>query len=275
MLSIMNLTKKYGNFTALDNVSFEIKEGEILGLIGENGAGKTTTIKIIVGLIEPTSGRVEYFGKAFREEVKKMIGYLPEVDSLYENMDAIEYLTFFASLYNISDSEAKKRAKELLNMLNLQNKQISEFSKGMRRKLSIARTLIHNPKILIYDEPTGGLDPTTSLFIARLLEKLKQSKIILFSAHNMYYVESICDKVVILKSGKMLYYGKLDNLIDVGREYTVFYALNGKKDFFTTSSVDELNRFVKEIVMDGGRILGVEQKSPRLEDVYFSLVNRS
>lgn len=271
----MNLTKKYGDFTALDNVSFEIKEGEILGLIGENGAGKSTTIKIIVGLIEPTNGRVEYFGKGFNEDVKKMIGYLPEVDALYENMNAIEYLTFFASLYDIPSNTAKKKARKLLNMLNLQNKQISEFSKGMRRKLSIARTLIHDPKILIYDEPTGGLDPTTSLFIARLLEELKENKIILFSAHNMYYVESICDKVVILKKGKMLYYGELNELIDVGREYTIFYALNGKKDVFTTSSVDELNKFVKEIVINGGKILGMEEKSPRLEDVYFSLVNKN
>ncbi|RLI74863.1 ABC transporter ATP-binding protein [Archaeoglobales archaeon] len=274
MLRIMNLTKKYGDFVALDTVSFEIKEGEIVGLIGENGAGKSTTIKIIVGLIEPTNGKVEYFGKEFDEDVKKMIGYLPEVDSLYENMDAIEYLTFFASLYNIPDGLAKKKANELLKMLNLQNKQISEFSKGMRRKLAIARTLIHDPKILIYDEPTGGLDPTTSLFIAKLLEELKENKVILFSAHNMYYVESICDKVVILKGGKMLYYGKLDELIDVGIEYTIFYMLNGKKDIFVTSSVDKLNMFVKEIVMNSGKILGVEQKSPRLEDVYFSLVNK-
>jgi len=271
----MNLTKKYGDFTALDNVSFKIKEGEILGLIGENGAGKSTTIKIIVGLIEPTSGSVEYYGRKFDSGVKKMIGYLPEVDSLYENMNAIEYLTFFASLYDVSENKAKKRAEELLDMLNLQNKQISEFSKGMRRKLSIARTLIHNPKILVYDEPTGGLDPSTSLFIARLLEGLKESKVILFSAHNLYYVESICDKVVVLKEGKMLYYGELDELIGVGREYTVFYALNGRKDVFTTSSIDELNRFVGEIVVEGGKILGMEQKSPRLEDVYFNLINKA
>ncbi len=270
MLKIINLTKKYNDFLALDNVNFEVKKGEIVGLIGENGAGKSTTMKIIVGLIKPTAGRVEYSEVG---DVRKNIGYLPEIDSLYEGMNAIEYLTFFASLYNIPSDLAGKEAEKLLKMLNLQNKQISEFSKGMRRKLSIARTLIHNPKILVYDEPTGGLDPITSLFIAKLMEELKKDKAILFSAHNMYYVESICDKVVILKSGKMLYYGRLDELIDINKEYVLYYTINGKKDFFTTSSIEELNDFIKDVIIKGGKITGMEQKSPRLEDVYFSLVN--
>ncbi|AEA48113.1 ABC transporter ATP-binding protein [Archaeoglobus veneficus] len=273
VLKANGLKKRYGNFEALKGVSFELDSGEILGLIGENGAGKSTIIKILTGLIEPTDGKVEYFGRDFGEfkEVKNDIGYLPEVDSLYENMNALEYLSFFASIYGVKD---KRRIDELLEMLKIPaNKPLGEFSKGMKRKVAIARTLIHDPQILIYDEPTGGLDPSTSLFIANFMRELKKKgKAILFSAHNMYYVESVCDKVLILKSGEALYYGPIDEL-KAGKKYVVHYRENGREDRFVTDDIKELNEFIQGLTASGGRIVNIYSEAMRLEDVYFALVS--
>lgn len=279
MLSVSNLNKWYGEFSALNNVSFDLEEGRILGLIGENGAGKSTIIKILSGLIEPTSGKIEYFGEDFTSNeggIKKRIGYLPEVDSLYENMNPIEYLLFFASLYNMPKMEAESKAYELVRMLKLPpNKVISEFSKGMKRKVSIARTLIHDPDILIYDEPTGGLDPSTSLFIADFMKKLRdEGKGILFSAHNMYYVESVCDEIIILKQGNILYYGTLDDLRQE-KTYVLYYYENGtsgSKSSFKTTNVGELNSFINAVNSDGKKIIRIDTETPRLEDLYFSIL---
>jgi len=273
VLKVEGLKKRYGNFEALKGVSFELEAGEILGLIGENGAGKSTIIKTLTGLTEPTDGRIEYFGRNFREfrGVKENIGYLPEVDSLYENMEAFEYLSFFASLYGVKD---RIRIEKLLDMLDIpEGKPLGEFSKGMQRKVAIARTLIHNPTILIYDEPTGGLDPSTSLFIASFMKELKKDgKAILFSAHNMYYVESVCDKVLILKEGEVVYYGPIDRL-KTGKEYVVQYRENGKVDKFTTKDLKELNEFIQNLTASGGKIVNIYSEAMRLEDIYFSIVS--
>ena len=273
VLKVKELKKRYGDFEALKGVSFELDSGEILGLIGENGAGKSTIIKTITGLIEPTDGRIEYFGRDFREfkDVKKYIGYLPEVDSLYEHMDAFEYLSFFASLYGVRD---RSRIEKLLDMLKIpEDKPLGEFSKGMKRKVAIARTLVHDPAILIYDEPTGGLDPSTSLFIANFMKELKkEGKAILFSAHNMYYVESVCDKVLILKRGEVLYYGPMDEL-KTGKKYVVQYRENGRVDKFVTEDVKELNEFIQNLTASGGKIVNVYSEAMRLEDIYFALVS--
>ncbi len=272
MLVVENLVKRYGDFLALKGIGFEIRRGEILGLIGENGAGKSTTIKILVGLLKPDSGRVEYDGMNFFENksrLKKNIGYVPEVDSLYEDMNAFEYLIFFASLYGVEKRKAGKRAKRLISSLKIPNKKISEFSKGMKRKLSIARSLMHDPDYLIYDEPIGGLDPSTSLFIAEFMKDLKD-KAILFSAHNLYYVEFVCDKIAIMKDGKILYYGDLEELKGMQR-YVLHYKLDGVEKTFATNDVDALNEFLKEIIPKG-RIIKIEVDTPRLEDIYFSLI---
>ena len=278
MLRVRNLKKDYDGFQALKGISFEVNSGEIFGLIGENGAGKSTTLKILAGLIKPSGGSVEYFGLNFfehMEDIKKRIGYLPEFDALYENMLPIEYLTFFASLYGIDKREAEKRAKKLLSMFNLPNKEIRTFSKGMRRKLSIARTLIHDPDVLIYDEPTSGLDPTTSLFVANLLKKLKkEGKTIVFSAHNMYYVEAICDKIAIMKAGELLYYGDIEYLRDTMKRYILVYSKDGEEKKIVTENVDEVNEIIRDVVEQGGKILKVETEIPRLEDIYFKLTDK-
>jgi len=268
--------KSYGDFLALKGMDMELKKGEILGLIGENGAGKSTFLKILAGLLDPDSGSIEYFGMDFfsnKDRIKKRIGYLPETDSLYGNMNAMDYLKFFTSLYSVRDWESK--ASSLLDMLNLPSDRLIEgFSKGMKRKLSIARTLIHDPDILIYDEPTGGLDPSTSLFISNLLKELKEEgKGILFSAHNMYYVESTCDRIIILKGGEVLYSGEIEVLMMKSTKYQINYIDNGKKKSFKAENADELNSFIKEVAENGGKVVDVIKEVPRLEDIYFKIIN--
>lgn len=279
MLDVSHLNKNYGDFKALEDVSFKLEKGQILGLVGENGAGKSTVIKILSGLIEPSSGEVEYFGEDFfshQGKIKRQIGYLPETDSLYENMSPLEYLGFFASLYNIPSDKAEEKAQELVNMLNLpENKAIGEFSKGMKRKVSIARSLIHDPEILIYDEPTGGLDPSTSLFISEFMKNLKEEgRGILFSAHNMYYVEAVCDEIIVLKGGRILYYGTVEALRQT-KKYILHYQENSKVESFETSDVDELNSFMKSLTASGGKIVKIDSQMARLEDLYFSILEEN
>ncbi len=273
------LRKVYGDVVAVDSVSFHLEKGEILGLIGENGAGKSTTLKIISGLIKPDAGRVEYSGKELfsnLNEIKRQIGYLPEFDALYEGMTAKEYLIFFSSLYGVEEGTAENRAEKLMEMLKIPpDRKLGGFSKGMKRKVSIARTLMHDPEYLIYDEPTGGLDPGTSLFIAEFLSRLRdEKKSVIFSAHNMYYVESVCDRVAIMKGGRLIYFGNLDDLIKASRKYVIVYSENGREERLITGSIDELNSILKDVISSGGRILKVEPEVMRLEDVYFSLVGR-
>lgn len=270
MLEVRDLVKRYGNFEAVRGISFSVKKGEVLGLIGENGAGKSTTLKILAGLIEPDGGEVRYFGRDFDEDIKKVIGYLPEIDALYDNMTVSEYLNLFAEIYGV-----RANIDKLLEKLNLPDKYISELSKGMKRKVSIARTLLHDPQVLIYDEPTGGLDPTTSLSIAELMRGLAEGgKIIVFSAHNMYYVERIADKVVVMKDGEALYSGSLGDLIGQNIRYRVEYSINGRRDSVELSEIDELLEFVEKVRGQGGRVLEIEREVPRLENVYFNLIKR-
>ncbi len=268
MLTVKNLTKKYGEFVALKDVCFTL-EGEILGIIGENGAGKTTLLKILAGLLEPTSGEINLFGMDFlknKDRMKRRIGYLPELDSLYENMDVEEYLAFFASLYEVK----KDGIKELIGMFNLPNRQISELSKGMKKKVSLARSLLHNPEILIYDEPMGGLDPSMALYIANFMKE--RGKPIIFSAHNLYFIEYICDRIIILRGGEKIYEGSVEKLKGL-RKYVVRYKVDGVEKEYMTNDVEELNNIVSEIV-EKGKVLGIDSASPRLEDIYFSLVKK-
>jgi len=272
VLVVEDVSKVYGDFVALKGVSFTVERGEVVGLIGENGAGKSTTIRIVVGLLRPTSGRVEYDGLELFENLKtvrRRIGYVPEVDSLYEDMKALDYLKFFADVYGVDVDYGRR----IMEMLGVPNKRIAELSKGMKRKLSIARSLVHDPDYLIYDEPMGGLDPSTSLFIAEFIKKLRD-KAVLFSAHNLYYVEFVCDKVVIMKGGRVLYYGDIEELRGLQR-YVVRYRLDGREEEFVTEDVKELNEMLKGILTDGGEIISVESSARRLEDVYFSLIGRS
>jgi ABC-2 type transport system ATP-binding protein len=290
MITARNLTKNFDGFTALDDVSFSFEDGEIFGIIGHNGAGKTTLLKIVSGLIAPTTGQL-YINDidVVKNPValKENLGYLPEESRLYETMTAENYLMFFGEIYGLSPQEIRVRSNQLFAALSLEpeGKKIGEFSKGMKRKAAIARSLIHDPKFLVYDEATSGLDPMTSRFIADYLRRLRSDgKTIVLSAHNLYQVEAICDKVMILKRGKMVAFGSMRELRDQfgSLTYTIFFSITDpekllgpcrtyrqEEGFYICEAEDmkELNEVSASIKESGGNVEKIESRYPSLEEM--------
>ncbi|MGA2405729.1 MAG: gliding motility-associated ABC transporter ATP-binding subunit GldA [Bacteroidales bacterium] len=203
---VQGVTKLYGEQKALDNVSFEVKKGEIVGFLGPNGAGKSTMMKIITGFIPASSGRVNVNGlpvEADSLEVKKQIGYLPENNPLYPEMYVREYLGFVASIYNTGISKLKQinNIIDLTGLAPEQNKKIGSLSKGYRQRVGLAQALIHNPGVLILDEATSGLDPNQIVEIRNLIKEIGKEKTVMLSTHIMQEVEAICDRVIIIDKG--------------------------------------------------------------------------
>jgi ABC-2 type transport system ATP-binding protein len=216
MITARDLRKEYGGFVAVEGSTFEVADGEVFGVVGPNGAGKTTTLKMLAGLLDPTSGEARVAGyDVDNTEMREHLGFLPEESPLYEEMTAISYLEFFADLYEVPPGVADERIHETLDDLELErrNRQIGDMSKGMKRKVAIARSLINDPAVLIYDEPASGLDPLTTNYIIEFTEQLAaEGKTIVFSAHNLFHVESICDRVVIMNEGAVVARGDLATL---------------------------------------------------------------
>lgn len=288
MIQLSDVTKIYDNTIVVDRLNVQIGHGEIVGLIGHNGAGKSTTLKMIAGLIEPTSGRVLVMGHDMQREsikVKQKIGYLPEESSLYEAMTAREYLLFFSELYQMPRAKTLERIDQLLDSLGLaeKDKLTGEFSKGMKRKTAIARVLLHDPELLILDEPSSGLDPLTSFFIINYLKSLKrEGKTILLSAHNLFHLETICDRVGILKNGKLLI---LDNMEVIRsrlgkREYQVLFHTDEKLDYerlngnyiFRAGEVDAIARMLEKVSANGWTLMDVSMRESALEEIYVKLM---
>ncbi len=206
-IKVNNLTKIYGEQKAIDQISFEIKTGEIVGFVGPNGAGKSTTMKILTGFIPPTSGEAKINNFDLIEnslEIRKHIGYLPEHNPLYLDMYVKEYLEFVAGIYKLS---SKTRIEEIIEQTGLaveRKKKIGALSKGYRQRVGLAQALIHNPSILILDEPTSGLDPNQIIEIRNLISEVGKEKTVLLSTHIMQEVEAICDRIIIINKGKVI-----------------------------------------------------------------------
>lgn len=215
---LKNVTKKYGYQKAVDNISFEVKTGEVLGFLGPNGAGKTTTMKILAGLIAPNEGeaRIGSFSvKENSEEIKKLIGYLPENNPLYQEMPVIDYLEFSAAIQGIPKGKVRDRIVEMIRKCGLnaeKHKKIGELSKGYRQRVGLAQAMIHDPQILILDEPTTGLDPNQIVEIRRLIKELGQEKTVILSTHILPEVEATCDRILIISKGKIVADGTSENL---------------------------------------------------------------
>ena len=206
---LKNISKKYGPQLALDDVSFEVRKGEILGFIGPNGAGKTTAMKIITGYIPPTKGEVYINGMDAVEhslETRKIIGYLPESNPLYTEMYVKEYLRYIAGIYGLR-KKAGKLVADIIERTGLapeSHKQIRALSKGYRQRVGLAQALIHDPEILVLDEPTSGLDPNQVVEIRNLISELGKEKTVMLSTHIMQEVEAICDRVIIINRGRIV-----------------------------------------------------------------------
>lgn len=244
ILKLSGLSKKFGNKTAVDHISLEIKEGEIFGLLGPNGAGKSTTLNMVCSLLKPTSGNIEIFGMNTSnnmKKIKKKIGYIPQELAIHGNLKAWENVELFTSLYGIKGKELKSaidKSLEFVGLLDRKNDFAKNFSGGMKRRLNIACAIGHNPLLMIFDEPTVGIDPQSRNFI---LEKIKTANkngaTIIYTSHYMEEVEAICSRIAIMDNGRLIAVGTREELVrlvtsepdsNISLE-EVFLTLTGKK----------------------------------------------
>lgn len=290
-VNLKSVTKLYKNFAAVKNLDLEVREGEILGLIGHNGAGKTTTLKMMVGLLAPTSGSIEVMGHDMARNsvrVKKSIGYLPEESPLYENMTVRDYLLFFSELYQIPRPTARERIESILESLQLaqRDQYTGELSKGMKRKVAIARTLLHDPSLLVLDEPNSGLDALTSFFIIDYLKKLnKQGKTIVLSAHNLFHIEYICNRVAIIKNGELCVCDTMDSIREKfgSREYEVVFRADAALDYprqgdnyvFRAADMAKIAALLQAISDQGWALVDLSVRQSALEDMYVKIMEDS
>lgn len=296
MIEIESLSKSFGKIKALDNLNLDIKRGELLGIIGPNGAGKTTAIRITCCILKPDSGDVLVDGMSIHQEqikIKSMIGYLPEEPNLYERFKARDLLSYFAELYGVPKGEIDSRIEELLELVNMSHRaedRINTFSKGLRQRVGIARALVHDPQILIFDEPTMGLDPATAHNIREFIRELKGDKTIILCTHYMDEADSLCDRVAILNQGRIMDMGtpqdlkskiRGDLILNIKVENPGGDVVKAIEGFSTVEDVEVAdNQYtislkskndIKDIInVFEGNILSVNTKEPTLEDVFIN-----
>lgn len=236
MIEIKNLTKSYvKGKKAVDDISFDVLDGEIFAFIGHNGAGKTTTIKSIVGILDFDCGNILINGKSIKDDAinaKKEIAYVPDNPDLYENMKGIEYINFICDMYEISKEERSKNIQKYSKMFEIDDKlddEISSFSHGMKQKIALIAALSHNPNVLIMDEPFVGLDPKAVFDMKEIMKKMcKEKKTIFFSTHILEVAEKLCHRVAIIKNGKIVKIGKMKDIMGDESLEQVFLELEGK-----------------------------------------------
>ncbi|MEZ3474349.1 MAG: ABC transporter ATP-binding protein [Lachnospiraceae bacterium] len=246
MLYINNLTKKYGAFTAVRQLSLHIPEGDLFGFVGPNGAGKTTTIRMVCGLLRATSGSIKIGnikGAVGSKEMKRMIGYVPDFFGVYDNLKVREYMDMYGSMYGMYARETAKLADDLLELVNLSDKKelyVDTLSRGMKQRLCVARALLHNPKLLLLDEPSSGLDPRARVEMKELLKNLhSMGKTILISSHILSELSEMCTSIGIMNHGQ---------LITAGRIEEIMYQLSGGKRIHIqiSSEMETAVRILKE-----------------------------
>ena len=249
MIEVKNITKRYGNFTALDDVSFKIEEGEIIGLLGPNGAGKSTTMNIITGFIEPSEGEVYINGINMLKNPKKAkreIGYMPEGVPLYGDLTVKEFVTYMAGIKKVNRKVLKEKVNSIIEQTGLadvQNKLTRNLSRGYKQRVSMAGALVGEPKVLILDEPTVGLDPKQITEIRSLIKKLGKDHTVILSSHILSEVSQICDKVIIINKGKLLAIDTPNNLEDkVANDNSIYVTVEDSEN-----RMDEVTSNIAEI----------------------------
>ncbi|WKV10763.1 gliding motility-associated ABC transporter ATP-binding subunit GldA [Marivirga harenae] len=243
---VTGLIKKFGAQTAVNDVSFEIKKGNIVGFLGPNGAGKSTTMKMITGTLPADSGIVEVDEIDVAKqplELKKHIGYLPEHNPLYLDMYVHEFLRFCGGIYGLSGKSLKNRVRDLVELCGLQkeqNKQIAALSKGYRQRVGLAQALVHDPSVLILDEPTTGLDPNQIIEIRNLILSISQDKTVLLSTHIMQEVQALCNRAIIIKEGKLVADQLVSELTNEKEKFTIRIELESKADLSYWTTQEEV-----------------------------------
>lgn len=306
LLEIKDLTKKFGNFIAVDHISFSIKEGEIFGFLGTNGAGKTTTIQMIAGLLQIHTGEILFMGKdstKHRSLTKKNIGLVPQEIAIYEELTAYENVQFFAGLYGLRGVELQNRVNEALDFVGLSDKKkenTKNFSGGMKRRLNIACAIAHQPKLLIMDEPTVGIDPQSRNYILNSVKTLNQKGCtILYTSHYMEEVEEICSRIAIIDHGKIIAEGTKEELTtiitdtkevwievksteQIKREALEEIAgvkrvhMEGNQiQIHSEKEVNNLNLIIQFFINHDLEIQSLKEQAPNLETVFLTLTGRS
>ncbi|MFC7203664.1 ATP-binding cassette domain-containing protein [Haloferax namakaokahaiae] len=284
MITVENLRKTYGDFPAVVGSDFSVESGEVFGIVGPNGAGKTTTLKMLAGLIEPTAGSADVLG--FDPEdpaMRRKLGFLPEESPLYEDMTPRSYLRFFADLYDVPRDVADDRTNAVLDRLDLEyrDRRLGDMSKGMKRKVAIARSLVNDPELLIYDEPASGLDPLTTNVVLEFVRELRNDgKTVVFSAHNLFHVESICDRVVIMNRGEIIARGTIPEIRDEHGEtaYRVYTTVElpesereGDRFVSVVETMDEVESLRQAAADAGGTVSDIRTDEASLEDIFLRL----
>jgi ABC-2 type transport system ATP-binding protein len=277
VIETRNLSKVYRDFwgrqkvRALKALDLEIQQGEIFGLLGPNGSGKTTTIKLLLGLLFPTSGEALIFGKKATEVTKnERIGYLPEESYLYRFLNAEETLNFYAKLFDMPAETRKRRVAELIKLVQLdwaKRRQLKEYSKGMTRRIGLAQALINDPELILLDEPTSGLDPIGTREMKDLILKLKeQGKTVVMCSHLLADVQDVCDRIAILHQGELKELGRVDSLLKV-RDVTEIRASGLSED-----AKAEIRSVVQR---HGGNLLSMDNPTTTLEELFLKIVRDS
>ncbi|AUV81681.1 ABC transporter ATP-binding protein [Salinigranum rubrum] len=287
MIRVNGLRKTYGEFPAVVGSDFAVDRGEIFGIVGPNGAGKTTTLKMLAGLVEPSAGTATVGTyDAGDPEMRRSLGFLPEESPLYEDMTPRSYLRFFADLYDVPRDVARERTEETLDRLELEHRErrLGDMSKGMKRKVAIARSLVNDPDLLIYDEPASGLDPLTTNYVLEFTRELaERGKTVVFSAHNLYHVESVCDRVVIMNRGQIVARGTVPEIRDEhgSTTYRVFTTVSlpdsdpAGEEYVTVVDDMDAVEAVREATGDaGGRVVDIRTEEPSLEDLFLDIAGR-
>ncbi|MGG0188071.1 ATP-binding cassette domain-containing protein [Bacillus rhizoplanae] len=304
-LEIKNLTKKFSDFIAVDNMSLSIAQGEIFGFLGSNGAGKSTTINMIAGLLRSNEGEINILGKNSKKHsrfAKMNIGIVPQDIAIYEELTAYENVKFFAGLYGLRGTELKERVEEALHFVGLSDKHKSypkNFSGGMKRRLNIACALAHRPKLIIMDEPTVGIDPQSRNYILQSVRKLNEmGSTIIYTSHYMEEVEEICTKIAIVDHGKIIAEGTKEQLkaiitdtkdvwievkvienmnVDQLKEISGVKAVQIEENVIKVNSdtgVNNLNKIIQYFISHDIEIRSLEEQAPNLETVFLTLTGR-
>jgi len=304
MIQTINLTKKYGELTALSNLNLTIEQGDCFGFIGPNGAGKTTTIKILATLLKPTWGEARVdglsVGPVSARKVRRIIGYVPDYFGSYDDMVVHEYLSFFAAAYDIHGKKARDVIGDVLDLTDLAYKvdaEVNSLSRGMQQRLSVARVLLHDPKVLLLDEPASGLDPRARIEIRELLKELhRMGKTILISSHILLELADLCDKVGIIEQGELKYTGTVEDILQrakVGHIVNIAVAqrtgdahlllkglphvidvtpVNGSALRVTLDAeVGDISMLAQQLIAAGFRLTRLEEEKVNLETAFMRL----
>lgn len=300
-LEVQKIRKKFGSKVALEDVSFSVKDGSCFGLLGPNGAGKSTTMKIITGIMQADEGNVNVFGMDITKSsdaIRRQIGYVPQEITLYDKISAYQNLVFFGEMYGVKGKLLKERIHivlEQVGLLERANEPVRTYSGGMKRRINIAAAMLHNPKLIILDEPTVGIDPQSRNHIFEIIRSLRSDKVtVIYSTHYMEEVEVLCDDIAIIDNGNVVVQGDLDELLQLYATKAIYLELEGQSELPNIPNIKKISPYKKGWLLEtddvlttlgqvsdrmkdvtNGKVKALEMMKPTLESVFLTLTGTS